>query len=91
MSEKIYVVFGATGEYSDYTEWMVDAWRYEQDAQERIMFLNSKMLEIGINGNTCEFVGRGVEKINKMREHDKSFRVCDVKPEYSIIELELKP
>jgi len=42
----IYVVFGQTGEYGDYTTWQVKAFRDEGKAKEHCVFANSKSRDI---------------------------------------------
>lgn len=46
--ENIWIVFGSTGEYSDRTEWMVDAWRSEDAAKARVTELEAMLLESGL-------------------------------------------
>jgi hypothetical protein len=43
----IWLVFGSTGEYSDRTEWVVEAHRTEAAAQARVTELTTLMQELG--------------------------------------------
>lgn len=90
MSEKIWMVGGTTGEYSDRTEWVVDAWRTEQEAQNRVKFLKARMQELGLTGgNRHSEKYRTAEK--EMRKEDKAFQSDYTGTEYYLCELELKP
>lgn len=42
MSNKIYIVFGATGEYSDHKEWPVKAFRSQEKAQAFVIQLTKE-------------------------------------------------
>ena len=46
----IYLIYGETGEYADSTEWDYGYIKSEQKAQEMTQFLNSKLLELGLQG-----------------------------------------
>jgi hypothetical protein len=91
MSEKIWMVGGTTGEYSDRTEWVVDAWRSEQEAKDRVQELTRLMQEIGVpRGGFMQYEERG-PKEDEMRKHDPAFQCDYTGSEYYICELELKP
>ncbi len=89
MSEKIWMVGGTTGEYSDRTEWVVDAWRSEVEAQARIAFLTNKMQELGISRRMDYDIRQ--EAVEKMRQFDEAFSHDYTGTSYYICELELKP
>ena len=92
MSEKIWMVGGTTGEYSDRTEWVVDAWRSESEAQARVVELKRLMQEIGIGSrdNTLTWQEREMRE-KEMRKHDPAFQHDYTGSEYYTCELELKP
>ena len=46
MDEKIYVVFGSTGEYSDRSEWMVKAFTSLEQAKELVVNAERRAKEI---------------------------------------------
>lgn len=75
MSETIWVVGGSTGEYSDRTEWVVDAWRSEAEAQARVTFLTEKMQELGITHHMDWEIRE--QAVEKMREHVLAFAARD--------------
>ena len=90
MSQPIWMVGGTTGEYSDRTEWVVDAWRTEAEAQERAVFLKRRIEELGIA--TVERYGKKYEKaIADMKKEDVAFQNDYTGTEYYVCELELKP
>jgi len=71
---KIWVVFGWTGEYSDRSGWLVDAWDDESKAQERVTFLSEKYRElVGRHTRWSDAHDNGIEA---MREIDPGFS-CD--------------
>jgi hypothetical protein len=82
------MVGGTSGEYSDRTEWVVDAWRSEIEAQARVTELKRFMQEIGIDWHKWEDRERAIKK---MRKHDAAFQLDYTGTEYYICELELKP
>ena len=95
MSEKIWMVGGTTGEYSDRTEWVVDAWRSEAAAQARVVELKRFMQEIGCGRDRDDYLRGGWQEREKrdeeMRKHDPGFQQDYTGVEYYICELELKP
>jgi len=58
----IYVVKGSTGEYSDRTEWLVKAFRTEQEAKDHIIAVEvyMKMHGINLDGNVSNNDATGV-------------------------------
>ena len=75
MNEKpIWIVFGTTGEYSDRTEWPVDAWTTKEESIDRVKFLTNKIQELGIRGSLYRFDDDDMIKLEKMREFDPSFK-----------------
>ena len=45
----LYVVMGVTGEYSDRSDWPVQAYRTEHEAQERIKALDAKAILLNLH------------------------------------------
>jgi len=94
VSEKIWMVGGTTGEYSDRTEWVVDAWRSEAEAQARVGELKRLMQEIGFpNSSVWDHLSSAEQekRYDEMKKHDPAFRNDYTGTEYYICELELKP
>ena len=91
MSEKIWMVGGTTGEYSDRSEWVVDAWRSEEEAQARVTHLNTRMLELGMNTKKFRYSPAYEKAMEEMRKTDIAFQNDYTGTEYYICELELKP
>lgn len=92
MSEKIWMVGGTTGEYSDRTEWVVDAWRSEAEAQARVKFLTEEMQRLGITGSEPDRYEDSHEARRKeMRKHDRGFHDDYTGTSYYLCEMELKP
>lgn len=52
MNITIYVVFGATGEYSDRTEWMVQAFMKEELAQALVLNATTRANEVEVCRNS---------------------------------------
>jgi hypothetical protein len=90
MSEKIWMVGGSTGEYSDRVEWAVDAWRSEAEAQARVKFLDDKMRELGLCDSRDDYDIRDQKEL-AMRAFDPAFSCDYTGSHYYICELELKP
>lgn len=89
MSEKIWIVMGSTGEYSDRTEWTVDAWRSEKEAQDRVTFLEEKMQELGLTVATYSDDQEAAIKV--MRAHEPQFDLDYTGTRYFLCDTELKP
>ena len=90
MSETIWMVGGTTGEYSDRTEWVVDAWRSKAEAKARVLFLTTKMQELGIS--TLERYRTPWERaVDEMKKTDPDFSNDYTGTSYYLCELELKP
>lgn len=89
MSEKIWMVGGTTGEYSDRMEWVVDAWRSEKEAQDRVVYLQQKMQELGIE--KIPYGTKRDEAMKQMHKEDPAFYYDYTGTEYYVCELELKP
>jgi len=88
--EKIWMVGGTTGEYSDRVEWVVDAWRSESEAQARVRFLDDKMREIGLGAYIDDYDTLGRAEL-AMRAFDPAFSCDYTGSHYYICEMELKP
>ena len=73
--ESVWIVEGATGEYSDHCEWPVDAWDNKEAAEARVAFLGAKYREI-VGVHTDRYTDEYEAAKEKMREFDPSFR-CD--------------
>lgn len=73
---KVFIIEGNTGEYSDRTNWMVGAYLDQGAAESRIEFLRSEITRLGLNkGFSYDWEQR--DKASKeMSEHDENFR-CD--------------
>lgn len=92
MAEKIWMVGGTSGEYSDRTEWVVDAWRSEAEAKARVEELKRRYLELG--GDSMYRIEDWDERqktYDKMRETDPAFQADYTGTEWYVCELELKP
>lgn len=73
----IYLIYGETGEYGDHTEWDYGYTTSEQKAQEMTQFLNSKLLELGLQG---KYIADLWEKQRENRQlfedtYDSNFRL----------------
>lgn len=51
--DKVYVVMGTTGEYSDRSEWPVHAHLTEADAAKELAALVAKAKELGVHSSNC--------------------------------------
>lgn len=92
MSEKIWMVGGTTGEYSDRTEWVVDAWRSEAEAQARVVELTKAMQRLGITGREPDrYMEAHERRREEMQKLDPSFMDDYTGTSYYICEMELKP
>jgi hypothetical protein len=86
------MVGGTTGEYSDRTEWVVDAWRSEAEAQARVAELTEAMQRFGITGREPDRYGDShAARRKEMRKLDPAFDDDYTGTSYYINELELKP
>jgi len=76
MSRKIYIVEGSTGEYSDRTEWVVEAYFNKDSAQAKINILSRIYNEfIALNGGTnFKYFESGKRIFEHMKEHDANFQ-----------------
>ena len=90
MVEKIWVVLGTTGEYSERSEWVVDAWRSEAEAQDRVEFLKSRMHELGI-GAYDRYGTKYEAACVEMRKEDACFSNDYTGTEWYVSATELKP
>lgn len=89
MAEKIWMVGGSTGKYLDRREWVVDAWRSEEEAKARVRFLTEKMQELGATPSMDW--GEREKVTSKMRKHDAAFLYDFPGTSYYICEMDLKP
>lgn len=62
MESKIWIVSGSSGEYSDRTDWTVEAWTTEEAAKARVAALDALLLQHGFKH------GRGDYETQKERE-----------------------
>jgi len=86
---KIYVISGSTGEYSDRTEWLVEAHSTEVAAQARINQLDELMLELNVDGNGSYMYEQRAAAEKAMRVHPKGdpyFRLDYTGSSYSYAE-----
>jgi len=90
VSEKIWMVGGSTGEYSDRQEWVVDAWRSEGKAQARVKHLEARMQELGVN-TLQRYSDKWNRACAEMVKDDPAFSCDYTGTSYYICELELKP
>ena len=83
----IYIVFGATGEYEDYNEWMFKAFKNKNDAEKIIFNFNKRLTEL----NTCEPLDwEARENIEEeFRKHDPRFNMDYTGSHYFIKKVEL--
>jgi hypothetical protein len=72
-TEQIWVVSGSTGEYSGRTEWMVDAWHTELEAQARVQELTERFRAI-VAGRKLFDLGVTQEVTKHMLESDLGFQ-----------------
>ena len=86
---KIFVVFGTTGEYSDRTEWLVDARHTNEAAKARVFFLEDKMRALGAVGSEY-FKMRGDAALEAMKEFDPHFSMDYTGTSYYYSSVELK-
>lgn len=70
---KIWIVHGTTGEYSDRTEWVVDAWPTEAEAQAKVTELVRLLHESGIE--RMRYGPEREQAIAAMRVHDPDFGI----------------
>lgn len=90
MAEKIWIVIGQSGQYSDGEEWIVDAWRSEQAAQARVEQLERTLRELG--ADTMSMDAESVELLTgKMLKHDPEFVFGYPGSRYFFKSCELKP
>lgn len=89
---QVWIVMGSTGEYSDRTDWNVDAWTTEEAAINRVANLDRLMLELGLSRlNHSDYISREAES-KKMKEHpdgDPNFQrdYTGTSYSYSMVEL----
>lgn len=70
----IYVVTGNTGEYSDYTDWIVCAYNSEDAAKARVIELETLMKTLGAVTDAAWDKRREAEDAMRKHEHgDQSF------------------
>ena len=101
---KIYIVMGMTGEYSDHTEWLVCAYKTEEEAKHRVIELELLLKSHGVlddgnrihgvldDGNRIDFKGLNKvrEIIKKLPDGDESFQCDYTGTQYYYEETELK-
>lgn len=87
---KIWIVYGMTGEYSDRTEWWVDAWRSKDEAEQRVAQLDAAMRQYGANRDDLQYEERKAVE-DKMRALDQHFQMDYTGTRYGAGEVELKP
>lgn len=88
--KKIYVVGGTSGEYSDRTEWLVDAWETRQAAEARVVELKTLLQKLGITTYFDEWSDEGKALIAKMRKEDPAFQYDYTGTDYYVSECDLK-
>lgn len=49
MTNQIYIVQGSTGEYSDHTEWVIAAYRKEEEAQAHVAAATARARELKVD------------------------------------------
>jgi len=65
----IYIVFGDTGEYSDYRQWIVCAYQDEEKAKARVVELETLMKNLGaVTGSDWDKLWKAGKA---MREHER--------------------
>ena len=83
MVDKIYVVMGTTGKYSDRTEWLVAAYSNEKEAQKHIELATEKANE------EFEKYRKDVYKYDPKNEYDKGMAMDYTGTRYFLEESEL--
>jgi hypothetical protein len=87
---KIYVVEGCTGEYDDYCNWPVKAFREEDNAKAFEAALNNKAKELGISTKGTSWDKKGQAIVAEMQKLDARVSVDYTGVQYSFYELELE-
>ncbi len=85
MAEKIYVVMGTTGEWSDRTEWTVAAYIDEEEAKKHVELASEKANEEAVKGNASSNKWNYQYK----NEYDKSMQIDYTGTSYFICEVDL--
>lgn len=87
----IYVVTGNTGEYSDYTDWIVCAYKSADAAKARVIELETLMKTLGPVTDSGWDARRKLEDAMKKHEHgDQYFQVDYTGTRYGYEPVELK-
>lgn len=53
MERKLIPVYGSTGEYEDYRQWVVGLFHIKQSAEAAAKLLNAKAESLGVSTNAC--------------------------------------
>jgi hypothetical protein len=95
MNQYIYVVVGSTSEYSDRQEWVVGAYRNEENAQRRVVELDNLMRLYGydsIENNTLKYeeLDQLLEAMRENPNGDSNFLIDYNGTRYYYYRIELK-
>lgn len=88
MSKTIYVVQGATGEYSDHDYWLFCAFEDKEQAEAMVERLEKTLLEYNLSSQ-CDFIDNRDEKIDEVKKLDPKFRCQYTGSSYFCSEIEL--
>ena len=70
MSEKVYVVMGSTGEYSDRSEWPVVAFMDEEKAKQRVIDAERKAKELEVTRKDRYRIEKGANEFDAEMQMD---------------------
>jgi hypothetical protein len=85
--DKVYIVMGTTGEYSDRSEWAVNAHLTEASAAEQLAALVAKAKELGVHTST----NHGMPDWDEREELAKQLGDPDARVDYTGIDWFMMP
>jgi len=88
MTDKIYVVYGTTGEYSDRDEWPVKAFLAEVAAENFANELDNKATELGLHDGKLDYRATNVQ-LPMLRELDPNASCDYTGVQYNFYEVDL--
>lgn len=94
--DKVWIVMGDTGEYSDRSEWVVEAHATEVAAQARVEALETMLREAGLSVSNSEIPdyherNQAVEAIRGRPDGDPGLHVDYTGARYSLASCPFKP
>lgn len=88
--EKVWIVQGSTGEYSDHDEWVICAYRTQEQANTHAVLAAARAREIQKAADGEMVFSWDLERLGMFNEYDKDMRIDYTGVNYQVIEVELR-